>query len=294
MKRLILILLTCAMLVGCLASCNILDPQQNAQSEEPQEGPNKRVYGEDVEEEISTQLSDYLRMLKLDYGLTDYTFENQINSLKDGRVPIFVNFSPKDCYYVCAYYNISHDVAEGDGGIYCCVDNYTWVKFNKSTEIPQRYNDQEIIIVFQINRTDLIMNLLSEEIEPPIIQHFQMFEPEFIDGFNIKNSIEFSNIYIYLYGFDRRMILFSASNIFDRSLLIDCVFYENEYYVSNMIKKEISGKNTITVDLVYYFGEHYDYLTDSSREKIYVETNLAGVTTHYLLTDLNSFINIIK
>ena len=86
------------------------------------------------------------------------------------------------------------------------------------------------------------MNLLSEEIEPPIIQHFQMFEPEFIDGFNIKNSIEFSNTYIYLYGFDRRMILFSASNIFDRSLLIDCVFYENEYYVSNMIKKEIPGK----------------------------------------------------
>ena len=48
MKKIILILLTCAMLVGCLVSCNIVDTQPNAQPEDPEESPNPEKPVEEV------------------------------------------------------------------------------------------------------------------------------------------------------------------------------------------------------------------------------------------------------
>ncbi len=307
MKKFLLIVFLCLALCACIVACDVVDENSDgAQTDdvttetptqtpyEIHENPIKQVTGEEIEEEIRSQLSNYLYSLGVDYGLIGYTFEDQINSIKKGARPILVSFDSKDCYYVCAYYSTSDDHLEGIGEIYCCVDNYTWVKFDKATDIPESYNDEKLIAAFQMNGAALSSDLLSKEIEVPIIYHFRMFEPEFTNGFNIKELVEFNNTYIYLYGSDRNVVLFCTTNILTRASLIDCIYYENEYYISNMIKKEFTQGEDLVIDLKEDFGEYYDYLTGPSREKIYEETNSREEKTYYLLTDLESLISIVK
>ena len=74
MKRFIIILLTCAMLIGCLASCNIVDTQPNAQPEEPEEAPDPENPIEDpmdpnyyVVDEMDSELNSIFAKIQDDF-----------------------------------------------------------------------------------------------------------------------------------------------------------------------------------------------------------------------------------
>ena len=306
MKRFILIMLTCAMLVGCLASCNILDPQQNAQPEEPEnpvednqlfevyQNPQIDITDEELQEKIYSHLTDYLEMYGAEILIVPRTFEDHINDIKKGKRPILVKISPEDYYYVCAYYNASHDYSEGEDDLYCCCNDYTWVSFENATDIAEEYNGEKFIAAFQLNTSSLTCDLLSKEASVPIIQHFQMFEPEFFEGFNIKEPDEFNHEVVYLTPSNADVILYCMSNVEYQLSYVGCMYYENEYFIKTLIKMEPEKGACIDNDLNDEFGEYYDYLIDSVRYKTYEYKTSSGTAVCYLLTDLNSFVSIFK
>ena len=315
MKKFILILLVCAMLVGCLAACDIGDHQPNRQPEtshkqpestdeqpkdkekqpfEIYQSPQVNVTNEEIYEETLNELSEYLYLLNGSVNVWPSTFEYDINLIKKGLSPIFVKISPGDYYYMCAYFTASHDDPEEEYDLHCCLDDYTWVSFEKATDIVESYNGQNLIAAFQINRTSITCDILSKEQEIPIIQHYQLFDPEFFGGFNIKEPIEFNHEVIYLTSLDVRVKSYCSLSLSDQSAYISCMYYEDGYYIKNLMKMELSKGGDIVVDLKKEFGEYYDYLTDPDRGKLYEQTNSNEKKTYYLLTDLNSFVDIFK
>jgi hypothetical protein len=57
-------------------------------------------------------LIEYLNWLdnKTSYDMPDVTMENQINSIKSGKIqPLLLDFEPDNCYFVCGYHNCDED-----------------------------------------------------------------------------------------------------------------------------------------------------------------------------------------
>ncbi len=312
MKRFILILLICAMLVGCLVSCNIVDTQPNAQPEDPEESPNPEkpveevppfevyqnpqvdIADEELQDKIYSYLTDYLDSYGAEVLIFPSTLEYNINAIKTGRRPILVKISSDDYYYVCAYFNASHDYVEGEDDIYCCCDSYTWVSFENATDIAEEYNGEKFIAAFQLNRSSLTCDILSKDATVPIIQHFKMFEPKFSKGFNIKAFDEFNHEVIYLAPSKADIVLYCVSDVGYQTAFIDFMYYENEYFIKTFIKMELDKGGYLNNDLNEELGKYYDYLMDPVRYNIYEHKGLSGKTVCYLLTDLNSFVSIFK
>ena len=127
MKRFILILLVCVMLVGCLASCtksHMFGGVAPIIKSSPEE--EKRT-------ELITALSEYLKQLHVGYDMPPPpTLATEIQSIKDGAQALIVKYDPSNYYFVCGYYNSDHS---DESYRYCCAENYTWVKFYDPKDI---------------------------------------------------------------------------------------------------------------------------------------------------------------
>ena len=294
MKKFILILLTCAMLIGCLASCNILDPQSNAQPEpEPNNnGLDKHPPIEDNNNDLISILSDYLKRLYISYDMPPTpTLDEEIDDIKNGKQALLVEFIASDYYFICCYYESDHDEHN-----YCCVDKYTWAGFENAVDILEYYDDKKIIAAFQINKAYSVTDIVNDETKVSSFEHFELFEMEFEGGYNINKAIDFSKTLVYLNeNYDTDTIFYSTSVYNNDWFTIPCIKLDGGVYLKIHTHCDYYGDLSY-IDLDYEFGKYYDSIIDIMYTDKYSTTASNGEVIYYFgLIEINDFVeNIVK
>ncbi len=274
MKRFILILLVCVMLIGCLSSCGTTN-------KEPVE-----LSREGKDQEIVIGLSDYLRRLHSSINPGDGRLERKIDGVKNGsRQALHVAFDPKDYYFVCAYHDLEHEHNEKYS---CCNEyNYTWVKFFDKEDITESYNGLQLVAAFQINKAKFVKDIVSKRAETPEFEHFIVYTPEFENGINVADAVHYDESYLYFRSYEVEKgdyIIDSTDEWFDYLHATPCVKYKGKYYIKQVTK--IGYQNP--KDLEEEFGEYYDELTEIMITDKYTE-EIDGKTYYYGLFNINKF-----
>ena len=291
MKRFILILLVCAMLVGCLAACDNLSDNAFNQSEEPK----GTVITKETHAYLLEALNTYLEEFRTEYDMPPKSMEYQIGKIEYGAQPIFVEVDPSRFYFVCGYYNPDHKYEDQETNRYCCSNKYTWVQYEKASDIADNYNGQDIMVAFQINLTSTVINLLPEKSQIKNAEHFQIFETKFVDGKNTNEAITFSDQFIYInskYNKDRDVIYHSVFAYHHEWSAFLCVKLDGKSYIkvyshTSYIDGVVEGNYRLKDDL----GEYFDELSEIMIKDKYSETNDSGYTSHYVLFDIDEFVD---
>ena len=209
MKKLILFLLIGALLVLPLSGCfadnkqnegttpnnttenttpEATTPEATTPPEDNQNDPPV-VEGElDKDSELIVELIAYLEQYLVEYDLISVSFSSKVNGIKNGAQPLHIAFDPNNYYFVGGYYNTTHEYSEYNH--YCCAAEYMWVGYESEAEIQEYYNDMPCVVVFQINRTLTVTNILSGE-PANDMEHFQIYKPTFENGVNTAEPIAF-------------------------------------------------------------------------------------------------------
>ncbi len=242
-------------------------------------------------ESLKQTLIKYLQQIYAEYNLIAPSFEKQINKIKNGAKALRVTFDPNNYYYVCAYFN---DSCEYEKHLYCCVEKYEWIKFDKETEIKEVYGGKEFIVAFQINKTVVCENILRPEKTDNIVEHYQLYKPEFSEGINIASAIDFDTSFVHI-EISNKKTLYLSVEFYEHKLTSfrariiegECYYYSQLYFMSaDGVKSEC--------DLTRDFGEYYDELMDVMIEDQYSEQMENGTTVHYGLFLLGDIVNLIK
>ena len=212
----------------------------------------------DNESELIKILVKYLQQLMVHHDLSPDYLCYKISYIKSGAEPLYVGFDSSSYYYVCAYYNSDHELEEKD--YYCCGAEYTWVRFEKESEIQEYYNDEKFLAGFQLNRSLGVTNILSVEADVPNMEHFKMYKPEFKEGLNVNAPFVLNEeFYIFINKMGKDNVYHSASWYNHDHLTIQCVQIDDQYYIKVYLPRDEEGKikeKYISED----FGKYYDKL----------------------------------
>ena len=210
-----------------------------------------------LEDELVSTLKDYLGRIMADHDMPSFTFGEKIQLIKEGYIPILVEFSQR-CYYVAAYYTPSHSYEEYPQ--YCCRNEYTWVGFEKAENVKENWNGKKIVAAFQINASELCKNLKTGETDITM-EHFILYNPDFSDGVALVPEIEFDNEFIYI-SYDGYPKYYSTDIPPHKPWSIDCIKLDGEYYATQYLNSQYNDGRYFEIDLKLYFGEYYDELME--------------------------------
>ena len=240
--------------------------------------------------ELVLSLIEYLNWLdnKISYDLPDVTIEDQINSIKSGKIqPLLLDFEPDNCYFVCGYYNCNED--HSDKGDYYCSSNYTWVKYESEKNIRDSYNDKAFIVSFRINKSSLTKNILTEDEESKSVETIDLYNPEFVNGTNVNTYKRVDRTYIYLTSSESDIIYLSSykPNFLDE---INCIRLENQYFIAlSLYEVNVNGKR-YDYDNSWNLGEYYDSMMEIMITEKYKEDMTNGSTCYYGLFNIDEFV----
>ena len=263
---------------------------EEATSEEPTTNIAQERVPEFENEGLISTLVEYLQNIFTAYDMPPTSFAIKIDDIKKGDQPLLVQFNPKEYYFVCGYYNATHKYSEYEDREFCCVTEYTWVKFENETDIQEYYSGKKFIVAFQINKSLLVKDILSDESTVPHMEHFQKYETLFENGKNVNASIDFDKTFIYLNSSNKSEIYHSV-NIFNHEwITLPCVEVEGELYITHKTHTVRENGNTTYVDLKEKFGEYYDALIEIMKTDKYSNTDKNGKTSHYGLFNIEEFV----
>ena len=239
------------------------------------------------DEELVEALVEYLQNIMTEYDVPDSSISIDIDKVKDGAQPLQLKFDPDKYYYVCAYYSPEH-LEEED--LYCCAKEYTWVGFSNEKNIAEYYNGVKLCAAFQINKTDLCVDLFPIERNVPTVQHFQMYFPAFEDEINTAEKIAFADTAIYFNSSNANKLYLCSKHIdwelnscpyieLDENNYITLYLYTDAPYdgYERRIRRE--------------FGDYYDILTEIMITDKYIKTDNFGRKLYYGLFEINEFVD---
>ncbi len=240
-------------------------------------------------------LNEVLEYYMSEYFLSLSTLETKIDRIKETQQAVLTKINPSDYYYAVAYYNPEHENSEF---AYCCRENYTWVGFEKETNIKEIYDGKQFVVAFQINRSSLCEKLLDEfEQKITSVEYYQMYTPEFKNGLNKAKSISCDDCFIFIES-NKEGVAYSGINPFHKywhqALRLNCVEIDGEIYMSHATHSVKSDGKTSDVDLVKEFGDYYDTLMELMITDEYSETHEDNSVTHYGLFEIDDVLNLIK
>ncbi len=250
MKKAISLLLLCSLvfigLTGCAGNEN---RPVELQSQDPLVGA----------------LVDYLHDFLVFHDMPDNSVAIRIDKIKNGSQPLHIRFEPAASYFVGAYYDAPHD----ETGDHCCVDKYTWVKFENAHDISETYKDKEFIVAFQMNKSSFVTNLLNKEAAVPKVEHFRRFTPDFQEGFNIADPLPFDETFILLNGSNYlngstsdETIYYSMDLYYHILVTFPCTTVNNRYYIVAYLYSLYPDGSDLDRD----FGAYRDILTSHMRK----------------------------
>ena len=240
--------------------------------------------------ELVLSLIEYLNWLdnKISYDLPDVTIEDQINSIKSGKIqPLLLDFEPDNCYFVCGYYNCNKD--HSDKGDYYCSSNYTWVKYESEKNIRDSYNDKAFIVSFRINKSSLTKNILTEDEERKSVETIDLYNPEFVNGTNVNTYKRVDRTYIYLTSSESDIIYLSSykPNFLDE---IHCIRLENQYFIFLALYEVNANGKRYDYDNSWNLGGYYDSMMEIIITDKYKEDMTNGSTCYYGLFNIDEFV----
>ena len=315
MKKLILFLLIGALLVLPLSGC-FADNKQNEETtpanttesttpeattpeattppENNQDDP-PAVEGElDKDSDLIVTLVGYLNEYWEDHDLPEKTLANKINDIKNGTKPLHVAFDPDNYYYVCGYYNGSHK--DEDFG-WCCPEEYTWKLCDTEIEIQEYYNGAKCVVVFQMNKTLRVTNILSDEAKTPNMEHFQIFTPIFESGANTATAIAFEDEFIFLSDEDKDTLYHCKRKHNHELITMSSVCIDDEYYILQFLEGVLLGEEFNLQEflgnesIMYEFGDYYDAIISVMDTEKYRVTKENGKIIYYGVISFANFAN---
>lgn len=243
----------------------------------------------DKNSDLIVTLVAYLKQYWVEYDMIGKSFADKIDDIKGGAQPLHVVFNPSDYYFVCAYYNPTH---EYDEGMYCCAEQYTWMKYESAAEIKEYCNDIKFVVAFQINKALSVTNILSQETAVPDMEHFQIYKPLFEGGTNKDAPITFDQNFLYLNNADKATIYHCKAIYNHEYITIPCSYIDGQYYLSFFLYTIYSdGRKGEESDYVYSFGEYYDALMSVMEKDKYHVTDKYERTRFYGVISFDDFVH---
>ena len=210
-------------------------------------------------------LKVYIKNLNIHYSMVESTYETKFDKAVISGIALYVSFDPNDYYFVCAYSDSGHEYEFWDQ---CCLDDYTWVRFDSEQDIVEYYNDEKFVVCFQINRTISCINLLSEDGTGTDMEHFQIFWPEFSEGINIAAPFTCDETYLYFYSnyateyhlrYEPVVIYHSSDLYYHKAVILSLKEVDGVDCLRVFLKmKRPDGSLSENAYLQEYFGKYYD------------------------------------
>ncbi|MBE6565670.1 MAG: hypothetical protein E7659_01045 [Ruminococcaceae bacterium] len=257
-------------------------PEATTPPENNQNNPTTAT-GEELDKnsDLIVALVTYLQERNMDILMPPVSFTTQIYDIKQGNQPLHVAFDPDDYYFVCAYNNKKFNY-----------DDCTWVRYQDETAIQEYYNGIKLEKAFQINRSLSVTDILPSDKPVPDMEHFSLYEPVFENGINIADAEIFDQTFIYLNDSTDETIYYSIGKYDYKMLVIPCVYFENQYYLSfRHYVIDFDGKQVEKGSYEGMFGDYCDVLSDKAVAEKYSVTNDGGFTWFYVLVPLEDFVN---
>lgn len=225
----------------------------------------------------------------IDYDVPVVTLEDQIDQIKSGNVqPILLDFEPQYYYFVCAYFNCNEHKTEKH--TYSCASSYTWVKYENEKAIKDSYDDEKIVVAFQINRSSIVRDIVTGEEKGILVESIDLYTPEFVNGSNINPYDDVSANYIYLTRNKGNTVYITPTHT-SFSNMIDCVFVDNQYYIFLSIYKVDTNGKRYDYDNSWNLGKYYDSMNKIMITGKCSQTMNDGWVLHYGLFDITEFVN---
>ncbi len=284
MKKFILIVFLCLTLCVCIVACDVKD--ENSDGSQTEE-----TISEFENNELISELVEYLKQIRIAYEPLESHMEIKIDRMKRGNQSLHVSFDPSSYYFVCGYFNFEH--YEGD---YCCVEQYTWMKFDDEADIREYCNGKEFIVAFQINRASSVIDIESGDSVVPAMEHFQLYHPlEFENGYNTKGALVYDASYVYInfYDSDKGVIYHSRSWMYHDYITFNTVKIDNEFYIATRMYTISSDGARNDANLLSEFGIYYDALFEIMDTDNYSAVDKYGRTAFYGLFDIEEFVGVI-
>ena len=268
MKRTVVAILLFAILFGLLSGCSNTAPAELGEEDQA----------------LILALIEYLEDLLWEYNPVPISFATRVDKIQKGARPLHVGFDASDYYFVCGYYNTTH---ESEGYHYCCAAEYTWVKFANEKEITEHYKDSRFVVGFRIQKAIFVTDILSETANAPSAEFFQLYYPSFHDKSDVKSAPARNETFIYLNKADQPVVYRAFSMYDHKAVTLPCICLEGQYYIAIYLDV-VDSNGDCSVDWTpFEFGEYYDALTEIM--KPYRVTDESGVTHMYALFEMNDF-----
>ena len=322
MKKLILLILVCSLLLLTVTSCLQNNKNEQTTPQDITESTTPVITTQEIElkpapetpiptgfidesSDLIVNLLTYLEQYGVQYSIMDVSFSDKINGIKNVAQPIHVAFSPSDYYFVCGYYNVPN---EHDEYLYCCAPEYTWVGYKSENEIQEYLNEMRCVVVFQMNKAITVTNLLDPNAASLNMEHFQMYKPEFENGINVSAPAVFDKTFIFLdefpyvigntsSRFKDDMMYHSTEWYYHENESISCVELDGKYYLSLYLYNINAGGSLSRpngLDNDYFknkFEAYYDVIVsviDIEKHNV-IDNN--GRTTVYGVISIEDFVN---
>lgn len=232
------------------------------------------------------------------YDMPGNTLADHINQMENhNMVPLHVEFDPLSYYFVCGYYNCTHKSANKIDCYYSCADKYTWVKFESEKDIKEFYNDTELVVAFQLNRSSFVTDILSRDSKVSNMEHFQIYNPLFDNGLNTSAPITFDETFVYFdydYSTDKSIVYYSTSVKYNDWNTLPCVRLDNRFYITRFLYKTYPDRDRVDgEDRQTDFGEYYDDLIDKMQTDRYSVSYEDGSTTYYGTILIEDLVNVV-
>ena len=294
MTKNVSIFLLCALLVACLSGCAIFNHFWSGPEEPtaPEQTVSKYNNPMGLPEDLLDTLVDFLKQYNREYELIGYSLEQQIDFIKQGGQTLHVGFDPYNLYFVCGYYNNTHEGSEI--GSYCCTKEYTWVTYEIADEIQEYYNDAKMVVAFQINKALFVKDFLTGNSQASFKAHFQMYTPEFLDGSNTNRPLSFSEEFIYLNRYGESNPYYSTSHYNHDQLTLACLNGEgNDYIMILWYHLNPDGYCTYIMNFEEEFGKYYNSLMNIMRQEAYNVPHSSGAENAYALFKYTDLVDMI-
>ncbi len=308
MKKIISILLLSGLLLTCFSGCGLIDRLTGgSQTENPTKEPIVLPKPQADENDLIANLVEYLDWLDADWDQLPTSVAIKINQIRREdsvfkRQPVHVEIDPSSYYFMCGYYNPSHENASRDeyeSEDYCCVTEYTWVKFNSEKEIREYHNGEKMIVAFQINESSFVKDVLTGDVNVLGYTHYQLYETQFVDGININAPDNLDKTFIFLFNemfthgqVDRKYIYNSTEQRAIDWVTFPCTKRDGQYYILVKLYVVNSNEERSDVNLTRELGEYYNTLIEMIQtDKEYSIADERGSMHFYGLIPMYDFVN---
>ena len=212
-----------------------------------------------LDEKLIAELREHFSDIRASSEMYNPSFSKKVTEYPTYSEPVFVKFSKENCYYVIAYFNDDHEYREEEIYVACCREKYTFVGFENLEDIPETYNGEEIIGAFQINLQEFCYDIKANSTDR-IIEHYSIFNPEFVNGVCQAPDIELPEQFITFVSEENEHSYYSYDIQYAhlcKSIL--CIEVDGEYYVYDNRIYEVEGAYPEEI-LIREFGDYYEQL----------------------------------